>query len=141
MYDAVYPLVAYGAFATDCVVHATGGALDSHGTHTRETITGGPGQPPSPGFNRPASGDYRLRSESFLTDYCDAVAYAPTTRDIVLTPRCQNDRQKPGPVFTRRLSCGAIPLPRLGKICGNLLFSVEAPAELLYFRAKEPRFS
>lgn len=95
MYDAVYPLLAYGAFATDCVVHATGGALDSHGTHTRETITGGPGQPPSPGFNRPASGDYRLRSESFLTDYCDAVAYAPTTRDIVLTPRCQNDPRNP----------------------------------------------
>jgi hypothetical protein len=44
------------------------------------TSTGGPGQPPSPGFNHPASDDYRLRSESFLTDYCDAVAYASTTR-------------------------------------------------------------
>jgi hypothetical protein len=95
MYDAVYPITAYSVFATDCIVHATGGLLDGHGTHTRETITGGPGEPPGPGFNDPANGDYRLRSESFLTDYCDAVVYTPTTRDIVLTPRCQDDPRNP----------------------------------------------
>ena len=95
MYDAVYPLVAYSAFTTDCVVHATGGVLDGHGTHTRETITGGPGEPPGPGFNQPTNGDYRLRSESFLTDYCDTTHYVPATRDLVLTPRCVDDPHNP----------------------------------------------
>jgi len=95
MYDAVYPLVAYSAFTTDCIVHATGGVLDGHGTHTRETITGGPGEPAGPGFNRPVNWDYRLRSESFLTDYCDTTRYVPATRDLVLTPRCVDDPRNP----------------------------------------------
>jgi hypothetical protein len=95
MYDAVYPLVAYSAFTTDCVVHATGGLLDGHGMHTRETITGGPGEPPGPGFNQPLNGDYRLRSESFLADYCDTTQYVPSTRDLVLTPRCVDDPRNP----------------------------------------------
>jgi hypothetical protein len=95
MYDAVYPLVAYSAFTTDCVVHATGGLLDGHGMHTRETITGGPGEPSGPGFNQPLNGDYRLRSESFLADYCDTAQYVPSTRDLVLTPRCVDDPRNP----------------------------------------------
>jgi len=41
------------------------------------------------------NGDYRLRSESFLTDYCDTTNYVPTTRDIVLTPRCVDDPRNP----------------------------------------------
>jgi hypothetical protein len=95
MYDAVYPMVAYSPFTTDCVVHATGGLLDGHGTHTRETITGGPGEPSGPGFNQPVNWDYRLRSESFLTDYCDTTHYVPVTRDLVLTPRCVDDPHNP----------------------------------------------
>lgn len=91
MYDAVYPLTAYSPYISDCVVHGRGGVLDAHGVNTREAYTGGAGDPPSPGFNNPAAGDYRLRSESFLTDYCDSSRYVPTTNDIVLDPRCVDD--------------------------------------------------
>ncbi|MEP7096529.1 MAG: hypothetical protein ABI748_02610, partial [Dokdonella sp.] len=75
--------------------HRRGGLLDGHGINTREAFTGGFGDPPTPGFNNPNLGDFRLRSESFLTDYCDASLYAPTTRDIVLNEHCADDMRNP----------------------------------------------
>jgi hypothetical protein len=41
------------------------------------------------------AGDFRLYSSSALTDFCDTSAYQPLYRDIVLTPRCHDDPNKP----------------------------------------------
>jgi len=41
-----------------------------------------------------AAGDFRLRSESPLNDYCDGSAFVASFRDLVLTPRCHDDPRK-----------------------------------------------
>jgi hypothetical protein len=89
LYDSPYSPVTYGPYTDDCVVHSTGGGIDPHGTHTRASYSA------TPGFNLPDVFDYRLRSNSLLTDYCDSSAYQPTFRDLVLTPRCVDDPRKP----------------------------------------------
>ena len=90
LYDSPYTPTTYSAYTDDCVVRTTGGSMpDPYGTHTRTTVS------ETPGFNQAANGDFRLRSQSLLTDYCDASAYQPQTRDLVLTPRCEDDPRKP----------------------------------------------
>ena len=81
-------VAAYSAYTDDCVVESPQGA-DLFGTHTRLAQTD------KPGFNGAARGDFRLRSESALTDYCDSGAFIPGYRDLVLTPRCHDDPRKP----------------------------------------------
>ena len=49
----------------------------------------------TPGFVNASAGDFRLYSSSALTDFCDTSAYQPLYRDIVLTPRCHADPNKP----------------------------------------------
>ena len=87
-YDSYYPIVGYSAYTDDCVVEGTGG-VEGHGSHTRLLTDAGDA------FNNAAAGDFRLRSASPLNDYCDASAFAPAYRDIVLTPRCHDDPRKP----------------------------------------------
>ncbi len=87
-YDSAYPITAYAAYTDDCVVRTGGAPPDPFGTHTRLLETS------APGFNNSVAGDYRLRSESTLNDYCDASAHPPAYRDLVLTPRCHDDPRK-----------------------------------------------
>jgi hypothetical protein len=86
LFDAYYPVTTYSAYTDDCVV--SGGGVDYYGTHSRFLPVGGPA------FNNASAGDYRLRSESPLNDFCDASVFAPTHRDLVLTPRCHDDPRK-----------------------------------------------
>jgi hypothetical protein len=86
-HDSYYPIVTYSAYTDDCVVNGPGGK-DGYGTHSR--FLG----PADPLFNNAASGDYRLRSESPLDDYCDASAFVASFRDLMLTPRCRDDPLK-----------------------------------------------
>jgi hypothetical protein len=88
-HDSPYVPTAYGPYTDDCIVRGSGGGLDPYGTHTRSAISN------LPGFNLPDLFDFRLRSESLLTDWCDANAYAPHYRDLVLTPRCIDDPRHP----------------------------------------------
>jgi hypothetical protein len=87
LYDGYYGVTTYSAYTDDCVVAVGDG--DFYGTHTRFHPFGGNV------FNNAPAGDYRLRSESLLNDYCDASAYAPAHRDLVLSPRCHGDPRKP----------------------------------------------
>lgn len=81
-YDSPYSPGTYGAYTDDCIVRTGGAGLDPHGTHTRYLVEG------TPGFNNLGFGDYRLRSSSVLTDYCDTSVYQPQYRDPNLVPRC-----------------------------------------------------
>jgi hypothetical protein len=82
--DSYYPITTYSAYTDDCVVNAPGG-MDAFGSHTRFTT------PANSLFNNAAAGDYRLRRESPLTDYCDASVFIASFRDLTLTPRCHDD--------------------------------------------------
>jgi len=86
--DSPYMVTAYSAYDDDCVAVPLGSG-DPYGSQTRMLYTD------APGFNNAAAGDYRLRSESVLNDYCDALHFAPGYRDLVLTPRCHDDPRKP----------------------------------------------
>ena len=85
--DTYYPITTYGAYTDDCVVNGPGGK-DAYGTHTRFAA------PATSLFNNAAAGDYRLRRESPLNDYCDASAFVASFRDLTLTPRCHDDPGK-----------------------------------------------
>jgi hypothetical protein len=86
-YDAYYPVVGYSPYTDDCAVEGNGGS-EYYGSHTRFDPSAGPG------FNDEAAGDFRLRSESPLTDYCDASKFVASFRDLALTPRCLDDARK-----------------------------------------------
>jgi len=86
-YDSYYPIVTYNAYTDDCVVNGPGGK-DGWGSHSRFTA------PEESGFSNAAAGDFRLRSESPLNDYCDGSAFVASFRDLVLTPRCHDDPRK-----------------------------------------------
>ena len=87
-YDGPSAVTTYSGYTDDCVVQ-TPGATGAYGTHTRLLVTG------APGFNDAITGDYRLRTESTLNDYCDASIFAPTHRDLILQPRCHDDPRRP----------------------------------------------
>lgn len=88
-FDSPYSPTAYSAYTDDCVVRGPGATgADPHGTHTRTAIV------PSAGFNNAGAYDFRLRASSAVTDFCDATAYAPMFRDIVLVPRCTDTPAK-----------------------------------------------
>lgn len=87
-YDSPYFVIAYSSYILDCVVRPYGSGDDPQASNTRVLRTN------TPGFNNAAAGDYRLRSESALNDYCDTSAYTPSHRDLVLTPRCHDDPRK-----------------------------------------------
>jgi hypothetical protein len=83
LFDSPYTPTAYGPYIDDCIVRGTGGGLgDPYGTHTRSAVV------TSAGFNAASAFDFRLRSNSALTDHCDQQVYVPEFRDLVLTPRC-----------------------------------------------------
>ena len=85
--DAYYPITAYSAYTDDCVVNGPGGK-DAFGTHARFMA------PADPLFVDAAAGDYRPRRESPLNDYCDASTFVASFRDLMLTPRCNDDPAK-----------------------------------------------
>jgi hypothetical protein len=87
-FDGPSSVTTYGGYTDVCVVE-TFGSTGYYGTHTRLLLTG------MPGFNDADAGDFRLRSESTLNDYCDASMFVATHRDLVLQPSCEDDPRKP----------------------------------------------
>jgi hypothetical protein len=88
-YDSPYFVVAYSDYTLDCTIQPYGSGSDPHATNTRLM------RADTPGFVNESAGDFRLYSSSALTDFCDTSAYQPLYRDIVLTPRCHDDPNKP----------------------------------------------
>jgi hypothetical protein len=86
-FDSYLPIITYDPYTDDCVVNGPGGR-DGWGSHSRFST------PADSGFNAAAAGDFRLRSESPLNDYCDSSAFVASFRDLVLTPRCHDDPRK-----------------------------------------------
>jgi len=86
--SAFYDVLDVGAnssFTDDCEVSSFANLPSAYGTYTRDLAA------PDPGFVNAAAGDYRPRGNSPLVDYCDASAYAAAYRDLLLTPRCQDN--------------------------------------------------
>jgi hypothetical protein len=86
--DSPYPWVMYGPHVSDCIVQRSGGVLDGHGTHTRNTAVA---QTNTGVFLNGALNDWRPRFSSPLVDFCNSAAYIPRYRDRDLQPRCRND--------------------------------------------------